>query len=140
MNESHGGKPWALSVKAVITDAEGRQLLLRRAPDSRHFKGEWEWPGGKVDPGEDFAVALAREVREECGLEVEFTGLAGSSEFELEMVRVVMVCLNARVTGGAMRLSEEHDDFAWIAPAELSAQELISAMKPVIRQMNDPAG
>ncbi|MEE9571399.1 MAG: NUDIX domain-containing protein, partial [Gammaproteobacteria bacterium] len=49
---------------AVITDAEGRVLVSRRAEDA-HQGGLWEFPGGKIEPGENAEVALARELREE---------------------------------------------------------------------------
>jgi 8-oxo-dGTP diphosphatase len=125
-----------MAVKAVIADADRRQLLVRRSAHCRNFVGVWEWPGGKLDPGEDFSTGLAREVREECGLEVEFTGLAGASEFEMPAARVVLLCMHARITGGALRLSDEHDDFAWVAPEEMATWDVIEPMRPVMEQVN----
>ena len=54
------GKPFSLTMKAVIVDDQGRTLLIRRSKANKNFTGKWEWPGGKVDPGEDFAVAAIR--------------------------------------------------------------------------------
>lgn len=125
-----------MAVKAVIIDAQGRHLLLRRSVHCRNSVGVWEWPGGKLDPSEDYATGLAREVREECGLEVAFTGLAGASEFEMPKVRVVLLCMTARVTGGEFRLSEEHDDSAWVPAAELLDRPIIEPMKPVIHLLD----
>jgi len=141
MKENSDGKPWALAVKAVIADTEGRHLLLRRSKHCRNFIGVWEWPGGKLEPGENFAAGLAREVHEECGLEVEFTGLAGASEFEIPRLpgmRVVLVCMNARIIGGNLRLSEEHDACEWVAFPALLERPLFEPMKPVIRQLALP--
>ena len=53
----------------VILDSSRRVLLTRRAADS-HQGGLWEFPGGKVEPGESLAVALARELHEELGIRV----------------------------------------------------------------------
>ena len=117
-------KPFSMAVKAVILNDEGRCLLIRRSPHNKHFAGCWEWPGGKLDPGESFAVGLEREVMEECGLTVELTGLAGALEFEMPKVRVVMLCMEARLTGGTMHMSEEHDDSAWVPLDELPNQKL----------------
>jgi 8-oxo-dGTP diphosphatase len=111
--------PFTLTVKAVLFDAQNRCLLVRRSPTNRHFAGCWEWPGGKVDPGEDFATALNREVREEAGLEIELTALAGATQFEMPAAHVILLCLEARPLGTAVRLSEEHDDFAWVPLGEL---------------------
>jgi len=53
----------------VLQDASGRVLVARRG-DGQHLAGLWEFPGGKVEPGESPAAALARELREELGVEV----------------------------------------------------------------------
>jgi 8-oxo-dGTP diphosphatase len=60
-------KLYRLAVRAAILDGQGRSLLLRRSEVCKHFVGQWEWPGGKVDDGETVDVALRREVREETG-------------------------------------------------------------------------
>ena len=57
-------------VAGVITDARGRVLLARRAEGSE-LAGLWEFPGGKVEPGESPEAALARELDEELGIEVD---------------------------------------------------------------------
>ena len=118
------GKPFSLSVRAVVFDAAGRCLLLRRSGHNRSFVGKWEWPGGKVEPGEDFAAAILRETREETSLEIEITGLAGATEFEMSTANVVLLCLEARLIGGTLRLSVEHADFAWVALPEISSMTL----------------
>ena len=133
MNET--GKSWGMAVKTVIFDGRQRCLLLRRSSANRNFVGFWEWPGGKVDPGEDFATALHREVREECGLEVEFTSLAGASEFEMPAARVVLICLTARCTGGELRLSHEHDAFDWVGLEALAQRKILEPMKPVLKSL-----
>jgi mutator protein MutT len=124
-----------LAVKAVILDNQHRCLLLRRSPANRNFVGYWEWPGGKADPGEDFATALHREIREECGLEVELTGLAGASEFEMPAARVLLICLTARCTGGELQLSHEHDAFDWVRLEELPQRQILEPMKPVLKKL-----
>ena len=57
-------------VAAVIRREDGRILITQRLPDDT-LGGYWEFPGGKVDPGEELRAALARELREELGLETE---------------------------------------------------------------------
>jgi 8-oxo-dGTP diphosphatase len=127
--ESTMAKPFELSVKAVILDEQGRCLLIRRSRRCRNFVGQWEWPGGKVDPGEEFAAALVREAREETSLEVEITGLAGAAQWEMATVNVILLCLEARRIGGDVHLSEEHDDFAWVPLAQLPEWKLSAQMQ-----------
>jgi len=107
-------KPFALAVKAVILDTAGRCLLLRRSAANKNFVGKWEWPGGKVDPGEDFATAVLRETQEEAGLVIEITGLAGATTFDMPHVHVVVLCMEAHLTGGTLTLSHEHDAAEWV--------------------------
>jgi 8-oxo-dGTP diphosphatase len=117
-------KPFKLSVKAVVLDEQRRCLLLRRSAHNHNFVGCWEWPGGKVNDGEAFADAVVREMREETSLEIEITGLAGATQFEMPAVNVVQLCMEARVTGGTLELSEEHDDFAWVPFNEFFQHEI----------------
>ena len=131
MNE----KPYRLAVRAVIRDEAGRCLLLRRSPANKGFVGYWEWPGGKVDAGEEFEHALHREVSEETGLEIELHDLAGAFGFEVAQARIVTLCLEARPTGGTLRLSEEHDAFEWVPLEELANRKLLDVLKPVLKNL-----
>jgi mutator protein MutT len=125
-------KPFRLAVKAVILDDAGRSLLIRRSLHNRNFVGKWEWPGGKSEPGEPFDEALAREVLEETGLLVEITGLVGAISFEMPAARVILLCLETRVTRGDLKLSEEHDSMAWVSPPEYSAYELPDSARAIM--------
>lgn len=66
---------WMCVVALALNDAEGRWLMHRR-PDHKHHGGLWEFPGGKVEPGETPANALIREIEEELGIRLD----AGSLE------------------------------------------------------------
>jgi 8-oxo-dGTP diphosphatase len=127
-------KPYDLTVRAIIPSKDGQLLLLRRSSQSIHFAGEWEFPGGKVNPGERVGEALRREVLEETGLEVEPNGVAGVTEFELPGVRVVTLCFYAGQTGGNIRLSTEHEDFVWADSANLEALTLTQATRDALAE------
>ena len=120
MNDPIPPKPFRMAVKAVILDEQQRCLLIRRSAHNHNFVGCWEWPGGKVDAGEDFATAVLRETREETGLTVEITGLAGTMTFEMPAAHVVLLCMEASRIAGEPRLSEEHDDLAWVPLGKLA--------------------
>lgn len=129
---THNSNPWSMAVKAVILDNSGRCLLLRRSTANKHFAGKWEWPGGKVDPGEDFAAAVLRETQEEAGLDIEITDLVGASRFDMPRLHVVVLCMEARLTGGTLTLSEEHDAAEWVPLAELSHWDLTEHVRPLM--------
>ena len=64
---TRGDKPLTHVVAAAVTDLEGRVLVAQRPP-GKHLAGRWEFPGGKLDAGEDRRAGLARELREELGI------------------------------------------------------------------------
>lgn len=68
-----------IDVAAGLVFRRGRLLITQRPADG-HLGGLWEFPGGKLEPGESFETALHRELREELGIEVEIIGLMESVE------------------------------------------------------------
>jgi len=126
-------KPFGLAVKAFVTDPQGRWLLIRRAANSKWYPGQWDLPGGKVDPGEEFDAALAREIAEETGLEVRMDGLAGADEFEMPHVRVILLYMTATTPGGEIRTREgEHDAAVWVGPEEIMDMDLSEQLRPFV--------
>lgn len=125
-------KPFGLAVKAFVFDDKDRCLLLRRSMQSKFFGGKWDLPGGKVDPGESFDAAMLRETREETGLTILLTGVAGATEYDMPQVRVVMLFLEARVIAGEVRPSDEHDEFVWTPRSELPGMELSKQLKAFV--------
>lgn len=86
--------------------------------------GEWEFPGGKIEPGESFDEGLLREVLEETGLVIFLQKVAGCTEFELPDRKVACLILEGHVQSGQVRLSDEHDAFDWVPIAELPGMDI----------------
>lgn len=117
-------------VCGLIVDADGRVLCCRR-PDGKHLGGKWELPGGKREPGESAASALARELREELGIEISISGGLipvvwdyGSGPIRLRP----FLCL---ITAG-VPAPHEHTDIRWLAKDELAALDWAAADVPVL--------
>jgi ADP-ribose pyrophosphatase YjhB (NUDIX family) len=99
-------------VGAVVHDAAGRLLLVRRANDPG--RGRWSLPGGRVEPGESDASAVARELREETGLEVRAGSLIGSVQRPAPAGVFVIFDYAAAVVGGQLRAGDDAADVAWV--------------------------
>lgn len=126
-------KPFALSVKVVIHDDDGRCLLLKRSAASAHNAGKWDLPGGKVDTGESFDVALLREVVEETGLTVELETVLGAASSDAPAKVVVYVIMGGRLVAGDVRLSDEHEASIWVPRAELGTVDVCEQFREFAR-------
>lgn len=126
-------KPFYLAVRGILENAQGQVLLMQRAANSKNQPNFWEYPGGKVDAGEDFETALIREFEEETGLEVQIDSVLGAGQWKREHYSVAYLYLKVVEVGGTFQMSDEHDDYAWMSSAEhLKAQ--ISPQLENIRQ------
>ena len=127
-------KPSILSVKVVVRDADGRCLLLRRAPDSRGNPGKWEFPGGKVALGEEFDQVVQREVGEETGLIIAVQRALGTAQADLPARKVIYLILEADLEAGTVQLSGEHDAYEWRYPHELVDMDLVRHFLPFVKR------
>lgn len=126
-------KPFALSAKVVVRDEGERCLLLKRSMSSKGNPGKWDLPGGKVDAGESFEQGLLREVAEETGLTISLQRVLGAAESESPTKRVAYLILEGRVESGQVRLSSEHDEYAWVDRQSLVSVDLAEQFRPFIQ-------
>ncbi len=115
---------FGLAVRALITDEDGKILIIKRSTSSKTNPGKWELPGGKVDQGEPFDQALIREVFEETNLRITLGHVVGISEQNLTLIRAVHIILSGKVVEGELGLSSEHDGYAWVYFGTLPEYEL----------------
>ena len=109
-------------VAAAIDNGEGRVLMQRRPPGKRHA-GLWEFPGGKVEPGESPRAALVRELDEELGIAVPADALAPfafaeSAPGEGEPGIVILLYTVARFAG--QPVAEDGAEIAWFTAREIA--------------------
>ena len=119
-----------VGVGAIVFDAAGRVLLVERGkPPSL---GLWSVPGGKLEPRETLAQAVAREVREETGLVVEVGTLACVLERMAEDHHFVLLDYFARVTGGQLAAASDARAARFVDPDELQALPLTEGLADVL--------
>ncbi|MFF0519305.1 NUDIX hydrolase [Actinomadura nitritigenes] len=105
-------------VGGIVRDGSGRLLLVRRGRPPG--AGLWSVPGGRVEPGEDDAAALVRELKEETGLDVVAGALAGSVDRPGPGGVVYEIHdYEARAVGGVLRAGDDAADARWVTAAEL---------------------
>ena len=114
-------------VGAVATDAQGRLLMIRRGHEPG--AGLWSIPGGRIEPGETDAAALAREMLEETGLEVEVGPLLGRVRRPGPGGAVIDIRdYTVRITGGTLRAGDDAADARWVEPGELDSLEITEGL------------
>ena len=124
--------PTLTVVAAALIGAEGRVLLQQRAP-GRAMAGLWEFPGGKVEPGERPEAALARELAEELGIAVAaeaLTPLAFASAALGERHLLLLLFLCRRWSGTARPLDAAA--LRWVKPAEMRGLPMPPADVPLV--------
>lgn len=113
-------------VGAAIFDAAGRLLAAQRLRPRSHA-GQWEFPGGKVEPGESAAEALVRECREELQVDCTVGSVVGEVDIPIGRLRVY----RAQITRGEP-VATEHAQLRWLRPDELHTVEWIEADLPLV--------
>ncbi|BBB09545.1 MULTISPECIES: (deoxy)nucleoside triphosphate pyrophosphohydrolase [Sphingopyxis] len=119
-------------VAAALVDRDGR-LLVQQRPEGLSMAGLWEFPGGKVEPGETPEQALIRELAEELGIDVEQACLAPAcfaSDMlgDRHLLLLLYVCRKWRGTPVAHHASA----LRWVRPVELHGLAMPPADKPLI--------
>jgi 8-oxo-dGTP diphosphatase len=122
-------------VAAALFDREGRVLIAQR-PAGKALAGRWEFPGGKVMAGESEHQALARELREELGIEVlaarPFMRLTHAYEDRDVALSLWIV---ERFAGEPRSLDAQA--LKWVAPAYLPGEDILEADQPFIAALVD---
>ena len=119
-------------VAGALLDGAGRILLQQRAP-GRAMAGLWEFPGGKVEPGELPEDALARELAEELGIAITPADMvpacfASAPVTGRHMILLLYLCRRWQGEPAALDASA----LAWLRPAEMQPQEMPPADAPLI--------
>ena len=135
--EVSGGKPLLLVAACALVDTDGRVLLARR-PEGKKMAGLWEFPGGKLNPGETPEAALIRELKEELGIDVTAACLApfAFASHEYEKFHLLMPLFLCRRWKG-VPTPRENQALAWVRATKLAEYDMPPADKPLIPLLRD---
>ena len=103
------------------------------------FKDGWEFPGGKMEPGETPQQALVREIREELDTEIEVGSLVETVEYDYPNFHLIMHCFLCTIRSGDLVL-KEHEAAKWLAKEELYSVDWLPADVKVVEKIKDTMG
>ena len=126
-----------LVAACALVDGDGRVLLCKR-PQGKQLAGLWEFPGGKVEPGETPEACLIRELKEELGIEVTQSCLApfvfaSHAYDDFHLMMPLYLC--RRWSGFVQAI--EHEALAWVRPAKMDEYPMPPADAPLVAWLRD---
>lgn len=121
-----------INVVAAIIVRDGRLFATQRGYGE--WKDWWEFPGGKIEPGEAARDALKREIREELQTEIEVGELLTTVEYDYPKFHLSMQCFVCSVISGHLSLLE-HEDARWLSKDELDSVKWLPADVEVVARI-----
>jgi 8-oxo-dGTP diphosphatase len=125
-------------VAAAIAIVEGKVLVTRRAAGQK-LAGYWEFPGGKLELGENVQMCIKRELQEELGVSSTAGEVITTSDYTYPggAIRLIAIGVTLHQTDFTLTV---HDDHAWIAPGELLKLKLAPADIPIAKELIERYG
>ena len=124
-------------VAAIIHDSEGRIFATQRGYGD--YKDGWEFPGGKMEPGESPEEALRREIWEELETRIVVEQLVQTVEWDYPKFHLKMHCFWCSIESGSLIL-KEHEAARWLSKEQLDSVDWLPADKEVVRRLEDWLG
>lgn len=119
-------------VAGVIKDGERVFATQRGYGD---FKDFWEFPGGKMEPGETPQQALARELKEELAVDVNVGGFICTVDYDYPAFHLTMHCFYCTIAPGCAPKLLEHEAARWLGPADLHGVDWLPADVEVVKAL-----
>jgi 8-oxo-dGTP diphosphatase len=111
------------------------QVLIAQRSETMSHPLQWEFPGGKLKPGESPLKCVVREIREELNAEIDVDQLLPSVIFTYEKAEIKLIPFICTLESDEIKLLE-HKDYQWIRKSDLDAYDILDADRAVIAKMN----
>ena len=125
-------------VVAVAFDKDGRFLMTSR-PEGKVYAGYWEFPGGKLEPGETGEQAIVREIQEELEVTIGNLDYLCTVEHDYETFHLSMKCYLATILSGEFK-EHAHEDMKWLDTNNLWDVDWLPADVKVVRELEKKLG
>ena len=122
------------TVRVVAAVICSEDKIFATARGYGEFKGQWEFPGGKIEPGETPQEALVREIQEELDVKIEVGDLIDTIEYDYPSFHLSMDCFWCNVTEGEIKLKEA-EDARWLSKDELYSVDWLPADMKLIEKL-----
>ena len=122
-----------LVVTAAVIERDGSFLIAQRSPD-KHMGLKWEFPGGKLEWGEDPRAGLAREIREELAIEIDVGDVLDVVAHVYDELQVVLLVYACTYRNGAVQRMDVHD-VRWVSRQELRGYDMAPADWPIVDKL-----
>ena len=140
MNSAWKRSCWSLykedmkTIRVVAAVIRSEDKIFATARGYGEFKGQWEFPGGKIEPGETPQEALVREIQEELDVKIEVGHLIDTIEYDYPSFHLSMDCFWCNVTEGEIKLKEA-EDARWLSKDELYSVDWLPADMELIEKL-----
>lgn len=124
-----------IPVACAIIIHEGKVLLAQRS-ESMDLPGKWEFPGGKLEEGEQPESCLIREIREELAIDIRVSAALTPVEFDYPTKTILLLPFVAQWIGGEIDLAE-HAQWAWHDQNQLFSLDLAPADLPILHELTE---
>lgn len=121
-----------IEVVAAIPHRDGAYFATQRGYGE--FEGMWEFPGGKIEPGETVESALKREIQEELGIDITVDKFLCTTDYDYPSFHLTMHCYLCRIISGEIEL-REHKSARWLTVEALDSVEWLPADKEVVEKL-----
>ena len=116
----------------ILFNSDTNQVLLASRPEGKVLAGYWEFPGGKIEPGESSEEALIREIKEELSIDIHVDQWMCTTNYDYKSFHLTMHCYLCSIIAGKLEL-REHKSAKWLDTNWLNKVEWLPADKEVIQ-------